>query len=186
MNRKVFLAVFIIFPLLFFPRLVSAGDVVLENSLTLYGDVEGFNGPYRQGLTLLGQEFESFFEISKGNHTLLEAGFFADGQEQQNVQFNVNPILSFKYYTDTTKLILGTLENENRHGYLEPLEDSADKGQRLLPQWCSLCYQVEPQSVHLSYLPWLSRKKGFEACQMVWSILPRRQACCGSYMNRPK
>ncbi len=104
--------------------MVLAGDVVLENSLILYGDAEGFNGPYRQGLTLFGQEFESFFKISKGNHVLLEAGFFADGQEQQNIQFNVNPVLSFKYYTDTTRLILGTLENENRHGYLEPLEDS--------------------------------------------------------------
>jgi hypothetical protein len=120
----VFLALFIVFiPFLFFPSSIFAGDVVLENTLTLYGDVEGFNGPYRQSLTLLGQEFESFFEISKGNHTLFEAGFFADGQEQQNIQFNVNPVLSFKYYTDTTKLILGTLENENRHGYLEPLED---------------------------------------------------------------
>ncbi|HXL73211.1 MAG TPA: hypothetical protein VN963_06250, partial [bacterium] len=99
MTHKVFWAVSIVFPILFFPPLVLAGDVVLENSLTLYGDVEGFNGPYRQGLTLLGQEFESFFEISKGNHTLLEAGFFADGQEQQNIQFNVNPVLSFKYYT---------------------------------------------------------------------------------------
>lgn len=123
MTRKVFLAISIFLPSLLFPSIVSAGDVVLENSITLYGDVEGFNGPYRQSLTLLGQEFESFFEISKGNHTILEAGFFADGQEQQNVQFNVNPVLSFKYYTDTTKLILGTLENENRHGYLEPLED---------------------------------------------------------------
>lgn len=103
--------------------MVLAGDVVLENALTLYGDVEGFNGPYRQGLTLLGEEFESFFLISKGSHTLLEAGFFSYGQEQQNVQFNVNPVLSFKYYTDTTSLILGTLENENRHGYIEPLED---------------------------------------------------------------
>jgi hypothetical protein len=122
-TRKVFLVVLIVLSILSFPTVVLAGDLVLENALTFYGDVEGFTGPYRQGLTLLGQEFESFFEISKGNHTLLEAGFFADGLEQQNIQFNVNPVLSFKYYTDTTRLILGTLENENRHGYLEPLED---------------------------------------------------------------
>jgi hypothetical protein len=103
--------------------LALAGDFLLENQLTLYGDVEGFNGPYRQSTTLLGQELKSFFNISKGNHVSFEAGFFAADQEQQNNQFNVNPILSFEYYTDTTKLILGNIENENQHGYLEPLED---------------------------------------------------------------
>jgi len=122
-TRNVFWGLFIIVPFLVFSPLVFAADVVLQNNLTIYGDVEGFNGPYRQSLTLLGQEFDSFFEISKGNHTLLDAGFFANGQEQQNVQFNANPILSFKYFTDSTRLILGTIENENRHGYLEPLED---------------------------------------------------------------
>ena len=123
MTRKVFLITLIVFSFLILPKTVLAGDVVLENTFTLYGDVEGFNGPYRQGLTLWGQELESYFNIVKGTHTLFEAGFFANDQEQQNVQFNVNPVLSFKYYTDTTRLIFGTLENENCHGYLEPLED---------------------------------------------------------------
>jgi len=107
----------------FFPALVAASDVVLDNTLTLYVDSEGFNGPYREGMTLFGQEIESRLNISKGNHTLFEAGFFAANQEQPNSQFNVNPILSFQYFTDTTRLIFGAIENENQHGYLEPLED---------------------------------------------------------------
>jgi hypothetical protein len=107
----------------FLPLAVIAGDVILENTITLYGDAEGFNGPYRQGQTLLGQELKSFLDITKGGHVILQAGLFSVNQEQQNSQFDLQPILSFKYYTDTTDLIFGTIENENRHGYLEPLED---------------------------------------------------------------
>lgn len=124
MTRKVFLVVAYFCSIFLLPVLVLANDFELENKFTLYGDVEGFNGPYRQSTTLLGQEFQSFFNISKGNHVSLGAGFFAADQEQKNNQFNVNPIISFKYYTDTTQFILGNIENQNQHGYLEPLEDT--------------------------------------------------------------
>ncbi|HEV2354221.1 MAG TPA: hypothetical protein VGR89_08260 [Puia sp.] len=99
-----------------------AQPVQLQNRLTFYGDEEGFDGPYRAEQTLFGQQFQSAFEVPAGDRTILEAGAFFDHPSAVDSTVNVLPILSFKYFTPTTRLVFGTLETKERHGFLEPLE----------------------------------------------------------------
>ncbi len=99
-----------------------AQPVSLQNQLTFYGDEEGFDGPFRQEETLLGQQFQSALEASTGERTSLEAGVFLDHPSAVDSTVNFLPLLSFKYFTSTTRFIFGTLETEDRHGLLEPLE----------------------------------------------------------------
>ncbi len=101
---------------------VPAQAVMLQNQLTFYGDEEGFDGPFRQEQTLLGQQFQSDLEASTGERTSLEAGVFLDHPSAVESAVNFLPLLSFKYFTPTTRFIFGALETEGRHGFLEPLE----------------------------------------------------------------
>ncbi len=103
--------------------LAWAEPVVLQTQLTFYGDEEGFDGSYRSEQTLFGQQFQSAFEAPTGGRTSLEAGVFFDHPSAVNgMVVNVLPVLSFKYFTPTTRMIFGTLETRDRHGFLEPLE----------------------------------------------------------------
>jgi hypothetical protein len=99
-----------------------AQPVTLQNQLTFYGDEEGFDGPYRQEQTLLGQQFWTAFEAATGSRTGLEGGVFLDHPSAVDSTVNFLPLLSFKYFTPTTRLVFGTLETKDRHGFLEPLE----------------------------------------------------------------
>jgi hypothetical protein len=70
----------------------------------------------------LGQQLESAFGITTGDHTGFLGGIFLDHPSAWDSSLDVKPILAFKYFTPTTLMILGTLDTYERHGFLEPLE----------------------------------------------------------------
>src|SRR5580658_9226268 len=101
-------------------KFALAGPVTFQNDLAFYGDEEGFNGPYRPEETLFGQQLKSFFAASTGESTGLNAGVFMDHPSGWDDFLDLKPILSFDYFTSTTGLVFGTLETQDRHGFLEP------------------------------------------------------------------
>ncbi len=105
-----------------FMNLALADNVTFQNNLTFYGDEEGFNGPFRSEETLFGQQIKSSLVALTGERTRIDAGFFMDHTSGWDDYLDLKPILSFAYFTPTTRLIFGTLETQDRHGFLEPLE----------------------------------------------------------------
>ncbi len=102
--------------------LALADPVTFQNGLAFYGDEEGFDGPFRSEETLFGQQWKSSFVALTGEHTGIAAGIFMDHPNGWDDSLDLKPILSFDYFTSTTRMIFGTLETENRHGFLESLE----------------------------------------------------------------
>ena len=102
---------------------VLAQSVTWRNLATFYGDNTEFFTPFRVGETILGAQVQSFFDIGLSERTAVRAGVFGDQRFGSDEFFDpVKPIISFRYQTAATLAVLGTLETENRHGYLEPLE----------------------------------------------------------------
>ncbi len=101
---------------------VFAGDVFLKNRFTFYGDNAEFFEPFRNGETILGTQGKSYFEAGLGPKAFLLAGVFADYRDVLTPTVSVKPILSFQFRDQGTRLVMGTLETHDRHGYLEPLE----------------------------------------------------------------
>ncbi len=101
---------------------IWAGPMVFQNDLSFYGDQEGFKGPYRPEETFFGQQLKSYLAASTGVHTGFDAGIFMDHPSAWNDSLDLKPILSFNYFTSATRLVFGTLETRDRHGFLEPLE----------------------------------------------------------------
>jgi hypothetical protein len=103
-----------------------AGDVTWKNDFTFYGDNTEFFEPFRTGETLLGQQGKSFLQAALGTKAFLQVGVFADFRSQSALppSMDVKPILSFQYREKGTRLIMGSLETRDRHGFLEPLEVS--------------------------------------------------------------
>lgn len=102
------------------------GDIRWTNDFRFYGDNTEFGGPYRDGETILGGQLLSFFEVPVGERITILAGGYADvrsgGDDDPN---DSEPILSFRYrISDRSKLILGTLETERRHGLIDPIQVS--------------------------------------------------------------
>jgi hypothetical protein len=101
---------------------VLAGDVSLKNDFTFYGDNTEFFEPFRNGETILGTQGKSYFEVGLGPKAFLLAGVYADYRDIFDPTVAVKPVLSFQFRDQGTRLVLGTLETHDRHGYLEPLE----------------------------------------------------------------
>src|SRR5690348_6220785 len=104
--------------------IAHAADITWKNRFTFYGDNTEFFEPYRTGETLLGQQGKSWMEAALGPKTILSAGVFGDfrSTSDQDPFVDVKPLLSFEYHEDGTRLIMGTLDATNRHGFIEPLE----------------------------------------------------------------
>jgi hypothetical protein len=101
----------------------GAQSVDWRTRATFYGDNTEFFTPFRTGETILGAQFSTFLDIVPSEHTRIHAGVFGDLRYGSDEFLDpVKPILSFRYETETTLGVLGTLETVNRHGYLEPLE----------------------------------------------------------------
>jgi hypothetical protein len=102
---------------------VSGQRLVWRSEFTFYGDNTEFFTPFREGETLLGGQFQSFLRLETSKHTEVRAGVFGD-QPSGSDEFleSVKPLLSFRYQTDHSLGVLGTLETEDRHGLLEPLQ----------------------------------------------------------------
>ncbi len=100
-----------------------AQEIHWKSDFTFYGDNTEFTHFFRVGETILGAQFQSFLQLEIGPRTTVLAGVFADHRSGGEKFLDpVKPILSFRYHTDTSLAVLGTLETRDRHGYLEPLE----------------------------------------------------------------
>jgi hypothetical protein len=100
-----------------------AQEIRWKTEFVFYGDNTEFTHFFRVGETILGAQLKTFLELHLGPRTSVEAGVFADHRDGADKFFDpVKPILSFRYRTDTSLGVLGTLETRDRHGYLEPLE----------------------------------------------------------------
>ena len=108
---------------LFFLSQAEAQTPILQSQLSFYDDNEEFTEPFRASQSLVGERFSSVLAAATGKATGFRAGFFVDGQNQNGVSVEFKPILSFEYHTGTTRLIMGTIENQNRHGFIAPLEN---------------------------------------------------------------
>jgi hypothetical protein len=105
------------------PRGAAAQTVDWRTRATFYGDNTEFFTPFRTGETILGAQFQTYLDAGVSQRTSLRAGVFADYRFGTTEFLDpVKPILSFRYQTPTTLGVLGTLETDHRHGYLEPLE----------------------------------------------------------------
>jgi hypothetical protein len=105
------------------PSTVRMEDFTLKNQLTFYDDNEEFQEPFRAEQSLAGIQFLSALAVSTGNTTGFRAGFFVDDGGPDTVSVKFKPILSFEYHTDTSRLLMGTIDNTQRHGFIAPLEN---------------------------------------------------------------
>jgi hypothetical protein len=104
-------------------RAGDAQDLTWKNNLTFYLDNTEFFNPYRTGETLLGGQIASFLSAALGPRTEVVAGFHGNHESGDSRFLSpFKPILGFRYRTDRSLGVLGTLVTEARHGYLEPLE----------------------------------------------------------------
>jgi hypothetical protein len=107
------------------PPALEGQSVVWRNLVSLYGDNTEFFTPYRVGETILGGQFRSFAAIKVGEQSTVHAGVFGDVRWGSTKFLDeVKPILSFRHTGKTSLGVLGTLETERRHGYLDALEVS--------------------------------------------------------------
>ena len=104
-------------------RTGAAQELTWRNGLTFYADNTEFFNPYRTGETLLGGQILSFLSAALGPRTEVVAGFFGNHQSGDGDFFDpFKPILGFRYRTEHSLGVIGTLVTEDRHGYIEPLE----------------------------------------------------------------
>ncbi|MGN6391659.1 MAG: hypothetical protein ACTHM9_05355 [Gemmatimonadales bacterium] len=100
-----------------------AQQLTWNNALTFYLDNTEFFNPYRTGETLLGGQVLSYVAAALGPRTEVVAGFHGNHQSGDSRFLSpFRPILGFRYRTDNSLGVIGTLVTEDRHGYLEPLE----------------------------------------------------------------
>ena len=100
-----------------------AQEIRWRTEFVFYGDNTEFAHFFRVGETILGAQLKTFLDLQLGPRTSVEAGLFVDHRDGAEKFFDpVKPILSFRYRSDTSLGVLGTLETRDRHGYLEPLE----------------------------------------------------------------
>jgi len=104
-------------------RPASAQELTWNNGLTFYVDNTEFFNPYRTGETLLGGQIMSWLSAALGPRTEIVAGFYGNHESGSSDFFDpFKPILGFRYRTDRSLGVIGTLVTEDRHGYIEPLE----------------------------------------------------------------
>ena len=124
-HRKIFLILLGAFGLgILLPFSVYSADITLKNSFTFYGDNTEFFEPYRTGETILGQQGKSWLEAALNPIAYLSVGVFGNFRSTSDVDpaMDVKPLLSIEYRHGATRLVMGTLETQDRHGFLEPLE----------------------------------------------------------------
>ncbi|MGH7740214.1 MAG: hypothetical protein ACREL1_08730 [bacterium] len=124
MARLIFILVFVVIGFGF--QNLYAGDFsapLLRGQLTFYDDQEEFNSPFYPNAALEGIQLQSTWTASTGNFTGFQAGVFIDDRDPNAAGVEIKPLLSFEYHREGTRLIMGTLENQNRHGFLAPLEN---------------------------------------------------------------
>jgi hypothetical protein len=110
-------------PLLLAAANAAGGQEILwKSEFLFYVDNTEFFTPYRTGETILGAYFKTYLELKTGGPTCVRAGVFGDHRSGDETFLQVKPILAFRFQTDRSLGVFGTLEPHDRHGYLEPLE----------------------------------------------------------------
>src|SRR4051812_42948458 len=98
------------------PRPAHTQELTWKNGLTFYADNTEFFNPYRTGETLLGGQVESFLSARLGPRTEVLAGFHGNHRSGDSRFLDpFRPILGFRYRTDHSLGVIGTLITENRH-----------------------------------------------------------------------
>ena len=107
------------------PGTLAAQRIAWRNLVTIYGDNTEFFTPYREGETILGGQFTSRLVVDAAEKYAVHVGVFGDVR-WGSAEFldRVKPIIAFRYRTGTSLGVLGTLETDRRHGYLDALQVS--------------------------------------------------------------
>ncbi len=104
------------------PGAAVGQGVVWKNLVTVYGDNTEFFTPYRLGETILGGQFTSVMMVRPARQYAIQAGVFGDIRwGSDKFLDHVKPVLAFRYQTDHSLGVIGTLETTRRHGLLDPL-----------------------------------------------------------------
>ncbi len=101
---------------------LAAQQITWQTTAALYGDNTEFFTPYRTGETIFGGQVASWLAAHADQHLSLRVGVFADrrwGSEQ--FTDSLKPILAARYTTTHSLGVIGTLDNERRHGLLDPV-----------------------------------------------------------------
>lgn len=101
---------------------LGAQQLSLHGTAVLYGDNTEFFTPYRTGETILGGQVKGWGSLSATDHLTIRLGLFADRRwGSDNFTDSLKPILQARYATAHSTGVMGTLDNERRHGLLDPI-----------------------------------------------------------------
>lgn len=104
------------------PGASGAQGVVWKSLVTVYGDNTEFFTPYREGETILGGQFTTAVVLRPARQYAIQAGVFGDVRWGSDEFLDrVKPVLAFRYQTEHSLGVIGTLETTRRHGLLDPL-----------------------------------------------------------------
>src|SRR5690606_1008732 len=81
-----------------------------------------FFTPYRTGETILGGHLGAWLDASVSRRTTLQVGLHADRRwGSDEFVDSLRPLLSVRYRTRNSLGVMGSLDNERRHGLLDPI-----------------------------------------------------------------
>lgn len=101
---------------------LAAQQVTWRSVGTIYGDNTEFFTPYREGETILGGQVATQLIVRPSSKYSFHVGALGDVRWGSDAFLDrVRPILSFRYQNGSSTGILGTLQTERRHGFLDPL-----------------------------------------------------------------
>ncbi|MBX3145883.1 MAG: hypothetical protein KF785_03880 [Gemmatimonadales bacterium] len=101
---------------------IHAQQVTWRSVGTIYGDNTEFFTPYREGETILGGQLATRLVIRPSPKYAFHVGALGDVRwGSESFLDRVKPILSFRYQSGSSTGVLGTLQTERRHGFIDPL-----------------------------------------------------------------
>lgn len=101
---------------------LAAQRIDWRTTAVLYGDNTEFFTPYRTGETILGGQVTTWLDAAVGRRTSLRIGLWADRRwGSDEFTDSLKPVLAVRHETRHSLGVIGTLENERRHGLLDPL-----------------------------------------------------------------
>ncbi len=92
--------------------------------LAFFGDNTEFSNPFREGETIFGAQVRTWLEMRPFERASFHVGVFADQRFESDADFELQPLLGFRYSGEHTDFLVGTLETVERHGFLEVLFNS--------------------------------------------------------------
>jgi hypothetical protein len=93
-----------------------------RTTAVLYGDNTEFFTPYRTGETIFGGQVTTWLDAAVGRRTSLRVGLWADRRwGSEAFTDSLKPVLAVRHETRHSLGVIGTLENDRRHGLLDPL-----------------------------------------------------------------